>query len=330
MNDYLSIRRRGARGEQQDRHRYPRTDGVCRRLRSSATPDAYERLVGRARFAVDPDAPAQVGIVDLDKAPRNRDGLVEFAADLCILKPDRSGLQRTGGSSSTTATAATSARCNIFCDAPASNDPMRRWSTPATVTCSAAATRWCGAPGKATSCRATAAWSWTCPWRPTAPAPLTGPVRTEFIVAQEGQTTLPLSGWVSTRSHPTVSRDPSKARLTRRRYPDDERVAIAPDAWQFARLETGVGLDFQGSRAGDRRVRYPHLHAGRIRARLDLRARLRGPRSAGSGPGLRGGSRPRELPEIRGTATARAAPIRWRAEDRWRRPMPSAARRRGG
>ena len=78
-------------------------------------------------------------------------------------------------------------------------------------------------------------------------APLTGPVRTEFIVAQEGQTTLPLSGWVSTRSHPTVSRDPAKARLTRRRYPDDERVEIAPEAWQFARVETGIGLDFQGA-----------------------------------------------------------------------------------
>ena len=47
----------------------------------------YERLTGRARFAVDPDAPAQAGIVDLGKAPRNREGLVEFAADLCILQP---------------------------------------------------------------------------------------------------------------------------------------------------------------------------------------------------------------------------------------------------
>ena len=78
-------------------------------------------------------------------------------------------------------------------------------------------------------------------------APLTGPVRTEFIVAQEGQTSLPLSGWVSTRSHPAVSRETSKARLTRRRYPDDQRIEIAPEAWQFARLETGVGLDFQGA-----------------------------------------------------------------------------------
>ena len=40
----------------------------------------YERLRGRAHHAVDPDAAAQAGIVDLDKAPRNADGKVEFAA----------------------------------------------------------------------------------------------------------------------------------------------------------------------------------------------------------------------------------------------------------
>ena len=48
---------------------------------------AYERLTGRIRFAVDPLAPAQRDIVDLDKAPRDADGLVRFAADCMILKP---------------------------------------------------------------------------------------------------------------------------------------------------------------------------------------------------------------------------------------------------
>ena len=33
---------------------------------------AYERLSGRAHFAVDPRAAAQAGMVDLDKAPRRR------------------------------------------------------------------------------------------------------------------------------------------------------------------------------------------------------------------------------------------------------------------
>ena len=48
---------------------------------------AYEKLTGRAHFTVDPCATAQAGIVDLDKAPTNDDGLVAFATDLIILKP---------------------------------------------------------------------------------------------------------------------------------------------------------------------------------------------------------------------------------------------------
>src|SRR6185437_4190918 len=48
---------------------------------------AYERLSGRAHFAVDPHASAQAGVVDLDKAPADDRGLVHFAADFMILKP---------------------------------------------------------------------------------------------------------------------------------------------------------------------------------------------------------------------------------------------------
>ena len=36
---------------------------------------AYERLAGRAHFAVDPKVPAKAGICDIDKAPGNGDGL---------------------------------------------------------------------------------------------------------------------------------------------------------------------------------------------------------------------------------------------------------------
>ncbi len=48
---------------------------------------AYERLSGRAHFAVDPRAAAQTDIVDIDKAPRDDRGLVRFAADFMILQP---------------------------------------------------------------------------------------------------------------------------------------------------------------------------------------------------------------------------------------------------
>lgn len=47
----------------------------------------YERITGKARFAIDPNAPANAAIVDLKLAPRNAKGLVEFTADIHILKP---------------------------------------------------------------------------------------------------------------------------------------------------------------------------------------------------------------------------------------------------
>ncbi len=47
----------------------------------------YERLTGRAYFAIDPGDPANARIVDLELAPRNGAGLVEFSTDLEILAP---------------------------------------------------------------------------------------------------------------------------------------------------------------------------------------------------------------------------------------------------
>ncbi len=48
---------------------------------------AYERIQARAYFAVDPKAPANRAIADIGLAPRNDEGLVEFSADLYVLKP---------------------------------------------------------------------------------------------------------------------------------------------------------------------------------------------------------------------------------------------------
>lgn len=47
---------------------------------------AYEKIVGRVYFAVDPANPHNLQIVDLDKAPRNAHGEVEFSSDLYLLK----------------------------------------------------------------------------------------------------------------------------------------------------------------------------------------------------------------------------------------------------
>jgi hypothetical protein len=47
----------------------------------------YERVVGRVYFAVNPENLHNRQIVDLDKAPRNAQGEVEFSADLYLFKP---------------------------------------------------------------------------------------------------------------------------------------------------------------------------------------------------------------------------------------------------
>src|SRR5262245_3478717 len=48
---------------------------------------AYERLDGTAYFEVDPKDPLNAVIVNLDRAPRNARGMVEFSSPFVILKP---------------------------------------------------------------------------------------------------------------------------------------------------------------------------------------------------------------------------------------------------
>jgi hypothetical protein len=51
------------------------------------TVGAYEKVVGRFHGELDPALPPNSVIVDLDKAPRNARGRVEYSADFYILKP---------------------------------------------------------------------------------------------------------------------------------------------------------------------------------------------------------------------------------------------------
>ncbi len=48
---------------------------------------AYQKVVGRFHGELDPAAPLNAVIVDLDKAPRNARGQVEYSADFYILRP---------------------------------------------------------------------------------------------------------------------------------------------------------------------------------------------------------------------------------------------------
>ena len=55
--------------------------------RSFGSVGPYEEITGRLFFSVDPTDPANRLVVDLDKAPRNANGRVEFSADVVIYRP---------------------------------------------------------------------------------------------------------------------------------------------------------------------------------------------------------------------------------------------------
>src|SRR3954453_11401833 len=58
---------------------------VARRMDLGAS--GYEKIVGTIHFAVDPKDPRNAGVADIDKAPVNAAGRVEFSSDLYILRP---------------------------------------------------------------------------------------------------------------------------------------------------------------------------------------------------------------------------------------------------
>jgi hypothetical protein len=66
-----------------------RADVVAGKAFGAAGP--YEKLSGTIHFAVDPQNPANRIITDIDKAPRNAVGRVEFSSDFFLIKPKDPG-----------------------------------------------------------------------------------------------------------------------------------------------------------------------------------------------------------------------------------------------
>jgi hypothetical protein len=57
----------------------------------SRTPlTGYERILARVYFAVDPALAVNRAVADLDRAPRNAEGKVEFSSDVLLLRPQKS------------------------------------------------------------------------------------------------------------------------------------------------------------------------------------------------------------------------------------------------
>jgi len=222
---------------------------------------AYERITGRAHFAVDPRAAAQRDVVDLDKAPTDARGLVRFAADFMILKP-RELPRGNGRVFYDYGNRGHKRALQFFNDAPHSNAPismthagngffMRRGYAVAWLA-------WEGdmLPGDGRMVL-------DVPVASDAGKPITGRVRVEYIADMPGITCFPLSGRITAHSYQAASLDNGDAVLTRRRYPYDTPQVIPNDQWRFACTEFGAGGEIQSvERAVVPSARHIHLPAG--------------------------------------------------------------------
>ena len=195
----------------------------------------YERLVGKVHYALDPDDPSNQNVVDLDKAPRNERGQVEFSGDLDIMKPvDLSiGNQRILYDVNNRGNKTSLRAIN---DAPPEADPT---------------TYAHGGNGFLMRQGYTIVWSgWQGDLVPvngllTADLPegmenghrIRGKVRQEFIAEQEGVLSMPLSGAPVIRSYEPLDTDTSRSAFTVREREGDPRQPVDPDQWAYAKAE---------------------------------------------------------------------------------------------
>jgi hypothetical protein len=188
----------------------------------------YLRIAGLARGALDPADPRNACIDDLELAPRNAAGLVDYATEVVILRP------------------ADSARGNgrLLYDVTNRGRKMSFaavFESHATTQAEQNAMRTAVAAGNAAPLRAGTTMVWS-GWDPEAPRAndglrielpmlpgITGLSRDEFVfgtrIAPADRPTAPLS-------YPVADPDPAKARLTVRRTRDAAAEPVG--AWEYA------------------------------------------------------------------------------------------------
>lgn len=195
----------------------------------------YERLTGRIHFAVDPNAAVNANIADIAHAPTNAGGNVEFAADFFLVKPKN--IEHANGTVLfEVANRGRKGMLSMFDHGGGGADPETAADFGDGFLLREGFTLlWVG-------------WQFDVPeqngllrvYPPKAgrdEAPITGPVRSDFVVDQrESYHSLADRGHVA-----YAVRDPndSSNTLTVRDSPLGERRTIPRERWRFARLDGG-------------------------------------------------------------------------------------------
>lgn len=202
---------------------------TCRDFPPTGT---YEKVLGTIHLAIDPGLPGNQVITDIEYAPENSEGLVEFSTDFYMLKPVdlRDGNQRILYDVNNRGNKRILRFFNDAVETNTPNDPehfgngflLRRGYT----------ILWTGWQGNIS----------TGDHRMTIEVPvaqpddgaITGKTRMEYIANEPGTHTIPLSGNQYTDSYPVASREKTDSSFTKREYETDDRQPIPNDEWEFA------------------------------------------------------------------------------------------------
>lgn len=193
---------------------------------------AYEKIAGRAFGEVDPKSRLNRIIVNLDRAPRNRRGNVEYWTDVFILKP--LDMKRGNGKIIYDAPNRGTKKILMFLnDAPESNDPCTREHAGNGFLMREGYTIvWCGWQGDLIEKN-----HLLCAGVPVATdrgKTISGTVRAEIVVNAEGVYSCPISGNDWTVSYEAAVRERLQASLTEREKSYGPRVPVRPSDWDFA------------------------------------------------------------------------------------------------
>ncbi len=193
---------------------------------------AYEKLVGRVYGEVDPKNPLNKILVNLDKAPRNQKGRVEYWTEIYILKPV--DMKRGNGKIFYDAPNRGSKRILMFLnDAPENNDPgtiqdagngflMRQGYTIV----------WSGWQGDLTPGENFLVMG--VPAATDKRKEITKTTRTEIVVTRDGIYSQPLSADNRVMNYEAATMDKSQASLTVREKSYDARTPVPNSEWEFA------------------------------------------------------------------------------------------------
>lgn len=205
----------------------------------------YERIAGRLHFEVNPADALNAGITDLQRAPRNAAGRVEFWSDFFLLKPvdPARGNRRllydvnNRGNKLALWTFNEARGNNPSTAADAGNGFLMRegWSV-----------LWCGWSGDVMpgDDRLLAGF----PVAKENGQPITGKIHVEICRDEPvGSSPLYWTPWALSVVYPPVSLDTRQAKLTMRPKRSEPAVEIPPDQWAFARLEDGQPVADPGS-----------------------------------------------------------------------------------